>query len=141
MDGILAETNSGPRFYAMLVGVFAALALLLAAVGIYGVMAYSVAQRRTEIGVRLALGAAERQIFALVLGDSLKLTVAGLALGTAAALALSRSMASLLFGVGGADPLTYGLTALLLVLVGLTASYVPARRAMRTDPMTALRAE
>ena len=141
MDGILAETNSGPRFYAMMVGVFAAIALLLAAVGIYGVMAYSVAQRRTEIGVRLALGAADRQIFALVLGDSLKLTGIGLALGTAAALGVSRSMASLLFGVGQADPLTYGLTALLLVLVGLTASYVPARRAMRTDPMTALRAE
>jgi ABC-type antimicrobial peptide transport system permease subunit len=121
--------------------VFAALALLLAAVGIYGVMAYTVAQRRTEIGVRLALGAAERQIFVLILGDSLKLTAVGLALGTAAALAVSRSMASLLFGVGQADPATYGLTALLLVLVGLAASYVPARRAMRTDPMTALRAE
>jgi len=141
MDGILAETNSAPRFYAMMVAVFAALALLLAAVGIYGVMAYTVAQRRTEIGVRLALGAAERQIFVLILGDSLKLTAVGLALGTAAALAVSRSMASLLFGVGQADPATYGLTALLLVLVGLAASYVPARRAMRTDPMTALRAE
>jgi putative ABC transport system permease protein len=141
MDGILAETNSAPRFYAMMVAVFAALALLLAAVGIYGVMAYTVAQRRTEIGVRLALGAAERQIFVLILGDSLKLTAVGLALGTAAALAVSRSMASLLFGVGRADPATYGLTALLLVLVGLAASYVPARRAMRTDPMTALRAE
>jgi putative ABC transport system permease protein len=141
MDGILAETNSAPRFYAMMVAVFAALALLLAAVGIYGVMAYTVAQRRTEIGVRLALGAAERQIFVLILGDSLKLTAVGLALGTAAALAVSRSMASLLFGVGRADPATYGLTALLLVLVGLAASYVPARRAMRTDPMAALRAE
>jgi putative ABC transport system permease protein len=141
MSGILAETNSAPRFYAMMVGIFAALALLLAAVGIYGVMAYTVAQRRTEIGVRLALGAGERQIFALILGDSLKLTAIGLVLGTAAALLVSRSMASMLFGVGQTDPVTYGATALLLVLVGLAASYVPARRAMRTDPMTALRAE
>jgi putative ABC transport system permease protein len=141
MDGILADTNSGPRFYAMMVAVFAALALLLAAVGIYGVMAYSVAQRRAEIGVRLALGAAERQIFSLILGDSLKLTLLGLALGTAAALAVSRSMQSLLFGVEQSDPLTYGATALALVLVALAASFIPARRAMRTNPLTALRAE
>ncbi len=141
MDGILAETNSAPRFYAMMVAAFATLALLLAAIGIYGVMAYTVAQRRTEIGVRLALGAAERQIFALVLKDSLKLTAIGLVLGTSAALAVGRSIRSLLFGVGQTDPVTYGLTALLLVAVGLAASYVPARRAMRTDPMTALRAE
>jgi putative ABC transport system permease protein len=141
MDGLLAESNSAPRFYAMMVAAFATLALLLAAVGIYGVMAYTVAQRRTEIGVRLALGAAERQIFALVLGDSLKLTAMGLVIGTAAAVAVSRSMASMLFGVGQTDPATYAFTAVLLVLVGLAASYVPARRAMRTDPMTALRAE
>ena len=141
MDGILAETNSAPRFYALMVAAFAALAVLLASIGIYGVMAYTVAQRRNEIGVRLALGAAERQIFALVVGDSLKLTAIGLVLGTAAALAVSRSMQSLLFGVRQTDPWTYALTALLLVLVGVAASYVPARRAMRTDPMTALRAE
>ena len=96
----------------MMVGIFAGLALLLAAVGIYGVMAYTVAQRRTEIGVRLALGAGERQIFALILGDSLKLTAIGLVLGTAAALLVSRSMASMLFGVGQTDPVTYGATAM-----------------------------
>jgi putative ABC transport system permease protein len=141
MDGILADSNSAPRFYAMMVAAFAALALILAAVGIYGVMAYTVAQRRTEIGVRLALGAAERQILVLVLGDSLKLTAIGLVIGTAAALVVSRSMQSLLFGVRQTDPATYTLTALVLVLVGLGASYVPARRAMRTDPMTALRTE
>jgi ABC-type antimicrobial peptide transport system permease subunit len=124
-----------------MVAVFAGLALLLAAVGLYGVMAYSVAQRRAEIGVRLALGAAERQIFSLVLGDTLKLTGVGVLIGTAAALAVSRSMQSLLFGVGQADPVTYGLTALALVIVALAASYVPARRATRIDPLTALRTE
>jgi putative ABC transport system permease protein len=141
MDDILGDTNSAPRFYALMVAVFAGLALLLAAVGIYGVMAYSVAQRRAEIGVRLALGAAERQIFSLVLGDTLKLTGVGVLIGTAAALAVSRSMQSLLFGVGQADPVTYGLTALALVIVALAASYVPARRATRIDPLTALRTE
>jgi putative ABC transport system permease protein len=141
MDVILGDPNSAPRFYALMVAVFAGLALLLAAVGIYGVMAYSVAQRRAEIGVRLALGAAERQIFSLVLGDTLKLTGVGVLIGTAAALAVSRSMQSLLFGVGQADPVTYGLTALALVIVALAASYVPARRATRIDPLTALRTE
>ena len=141
MDGLLGEANSAPRFYAMMVAAFAGLALLLAAVGIYGVMSYTVAQRRAEIGVRLALGAEERQIFSLVLGDSLKLTLIGLVIGTAAALAVSRSMQSLLFGIRQTDPLTYGLTAMALIFVALAASYVPARRAMRTDPLTALRAE
>jgi putative ABC transport system permease protein len=141
MQDLIDEANGAPRFYAMMVGVFAALALLLAAIGIYGVMAYTVSQRRTEIGVRLALGANERQIFSLVVGDSLRLTAAGLVIGGAGAVAVSRSMRALLYGVGQADPATYVGMAALLVAVALAASFLPARRAMKTDPITALRAE
>jgi len=105
------------------------------------VMSYAVAQRSQEIGVRLALGAAERQIFSLVVGDTLKLAAAGLACGALGAIAVGRTLRNLLFGVGGADPWTLGGTAAILLLVALIASYVPARRAMRTDPIEALRAE
>lgn len=125
----------------MLVGIFATLALVLAAVGIYGVMSYAVAQRSQEIGVRLALGAAERQIFALVVGDSLRLATVGLALGAAGGIVVARALQNLLFGVRAADPITFGATAVLLLLVAFAASYIPARRAMRTDPIEALRAE
>lgn len=141
MDSMIADANGASRFYATLVAIFAALAMLLAAVGIYGVMSYAVAQRSQEIGVRLALGAAERQIFALVVGDSLRLAAVGLAIGAAGGVMVGRALQNLLFGVRGADPLTFSATAVLLLMVAFAASYLPARRAMRTDPMEALRAE
>ncbi len=141
MTSMIADANGASRFYATLVAIFAALALLLAAVGIYGVMSYTVAQRSQEIGVRLALGAAERQIFALVVGDSLKLAAVGLALGAAGGIVVARALQNLLFGVAGTDPITFSATAALLVIVAFAASYFPARRAMRTDPMEALRAD
>jgi putative ABC transport system permease protein len=141
MEAIVGEANGQPRFYATMVGAFAGLALLLAAVGVYGVMAYSVSQRTSEIGVRLALGAGQQQICRLVLGDSLRLAAVGLVCGAAGALAAGRAIRSLLFGVRSGDPVTYVATAALLVGVALLASYLPARRAMRIDPMTALRTE
>jgi predicted permease len=141
MDEIVADSIGGSRFYATLVATFAGLALVLAAVGIYGVMSYAVAQRRQEIGVRLALGAAQGQIFGLILGESLKLAAIGLALGLAGAIALGRALRQMLFGIEGTDVVTFAATAVLLVLVALLASYVPARRAMRIDPMEALRVE
>ncbi|MEO6238592.1 MAG: ABC transporter permease [Vicinamibacterales bacterium] len=141
MQAVIAESNAGSRFYATLVAAFAAVALLLAAVGVYGVMSYAVAQRTPEIGVRLALGAAERQIFTLVVGQSLKLAAIGLAIGLAGAMAAGRALQSLLFGVQRTDLATFAATATLLLLVAFLASYLPARRAMRIDPMTALRVE
>jgi len=141
MDEIVAQSIGGSRFYAMLVAIFAGLALVLAAVGIYGVMSYAVTQRTQEIGVRLALGAAERQIFGLVVGESLKLAAVGLAIGLAGALALGKSIGGMLFGVGGTDLPTFAVTAALLAGVAFLAAYVPARRAMRIDPMQALRVE
>jgi putative ABC transport system permease protein len=141
LDRMIADVNGPSRFNATLVAIFAVLALVLAAVGIYGVMSYAVAQRTPEIGVRLALGAAERQIFVLVVGESLRLAGIGLILGLAGALVLGRVLRQMLFGVGGTDVATFAATAALLVLVALLASYLPARRAMRVDPMEALRVE
>jgi putative ABC transport system permease protein len=141
MDEILAQSIGSPRFYATLVAIFAALALVLAAVGIYGVMSYAVTQRTQEIGVRLALGAAERQIFALVVGESLRLAAVGLALGLAGSIALGKAIAGMLFGVAATDLATFAVTATLLTGVAFLAAYLPARRAMRIDPMEALRVE
>lgn len=141
MDQMIAESIGPSRFVATLVAIFATLALALAAVGIYGVMSYAVSQRTREIGVRLALGAGERQIFGLVVGESLKLAAIGLAIGLAGSLAVGRALATLLFGVGTADPATFAATAALLLAVAIVAAYVPARRAMRVDPMSALRAD
>ena len=141
MEDLIAEANGPSRFYATLVAIFAGLALLLAAVGIYGVMSYAVTQRTQEIGVRLALGATGRQVFGLVVGESLKLAAVGLVLGIAGAVAVGRAMDTLLFGVAATDLVTFGLMATMLTLVAILASYMPARRAMRTDPMAALRTE
>ena len=141
MDELVAESIGSSRFYAMLVAIFAGLALVLAAVGIYGVMSYAVAQRAQEIGVRLALGAAPRQIFSLVMGETLKLAAVGLALGVAGAVAVSRALSDMLFGIPKTDVVTFAATALLLIAVAFVATYVPARRATRIDPMVALRAE
>jgi putative ABC transport system permease protein len=117
------------------------LALALAAIGIYGVMAYIVSQRTTEFGVRMALGAERREVFRLVLRDALQLTLAGVVVGIAGSLLLSRSLGALNYGIPGADPMTLAATSTALVLVAVVASLVPARRATSVDPIEALRAE
>ncbi len=125
----------------LLLSLFSAIALLLAALGVYGVLAYTVVQRRAEFGIRLALGATARNIASLVLGDSLRLIVAGAALGVLGYLALSRLVATLLFGVSAADPLMLALAPAILAVVAVAASLLPARRAVRVDPIVALRSE
>ena len=141
MDQVMSEAVSRSRFNTLLLGLFAALATLLAAVGIFGVMNYSVALRTREIGLRLAIGAQPRQVLLLVLKQGLLLTVVGLILGLAAAFALTRLLTGLLFGVQAADASTFATISVLLLLVSLFACYLPARRAMRIDPMSALRYE
>ena len=141
MDDVVAATTADSRFDAWLFGAFAALALVLAGIGVYGLLAFSVAQRRQEIGTRLALGAGRGDVQRMVLRQGLALTAAGLAIGLAAAAVLARSIASLLFGVKPYDPLSYAAVAAVLLAVGLLASYLPARRATRVDPMVALRYE
>jgi len=137
---IVGESIEQPRFFAMLAGAFAVLALALAAVGIYGVMAYVVAQRTTEIGVRMALGATPGEVFGLVVGDGLKVTGVGVVLGIAGSIVVTQWLTTLLFGVRAGDPLTLAATAVLLLLVAAVACFIPARRATLVDPMVALRA-
>jgi putative ABC transport system permease protein len=130
-----------PRFRALALGTFATLALLLAAVGLYGLISFSVAQRTREIGIRMALGASPRQILGSIVREGLVLTAAGIAAGLVGAVAAGRLLRSFLFGVGAADPLTFAAVATLLVFVAVAASYIPSRRALRVDPLVALRAE
>ena len=141
MDELLAGSVSPRRFSAMLVGIFAVLAAVLAAVGVYGVMSYTVSQRIQEIGVRMALGAQAANVRSMILMQTIKLTALGVAIGLAGALLVARFLTSLLFGVGTHDPLTFLGVPLLLLVVAVVAAYVPARRAMRVDPIVALRYE
>jgi predicted permease len=141
MDEQLADQVSPRRFQTSLLGLFSGIAMVLAGVGIFGVLHYSVAQRTHEIGIRGALGAGPTDVLCLVLGQAMRLAFWGIAIGISAGLALTRLMASLLFGVGSTDPVTFVAVPVLLGLVSLFASYVPARRAMRVDPMVALRYE
>jgi putative ABC transport system permease protein len=141
METILAESIARQRFSMLLLAIFAGVALVLAAVGIYGVMSYSVAQRTHEIGIRMALGAQTMTVLKLAIGYGLKLVLAGIAIGLIAAFALTRVMSTLLFGVTATDPTTFALISLLLIAVAAIASYIPARRATRVNPIIALRYE
>jgi len=141
MAGWIAEAVSGPRSTASLFSLFAGLALLLGAMGIYGVISYSVAQRTREIGIRIALGARRQEVLLMILRQGAGLAFAGVVIGLVGALLLTQLMASLLYGVGARDPITFVTVAILLVLVVLAASYLPARRATRVDPVVALRYE
>ena len=141
MDEYLASSVAAPRFSTTLLSIFAGVALVLTIVGLYGVMSYSVAQRTNEIGIRLALGAQKRDVLVMVVKHGSKLILIGLAIGLAAAFALTRWIASLLFGVTAKDPLTFAAVAVLLAIVALIACYVPALRATKVDPMEALRCE
>ncbi|MGA9770723.1 MAG: ABC transporter permease [Blastocatellia bacterium] len=138
---VLSNAMAEPRLHTILLGAFAALALILAAVGIYGVMAYSVAERTREIGIRMALGAQSSDVMKMVVGQAMKLIVTGVAIGLIAAFGLTRLIASLLYGVTATDPVTFIIVSALLAGVALVACYVPARRATRIDPMVALRYE
>lgn len=141
MTRVLDDSVAGPRFNMMLLAVFAGVAMVLAAVGIYGILSYAVAQRTHEIGVRMALGAQAVDVLKLVVGQGLKLTLVGMVIGLGAALAVTRVMETLLYEVSATDPLTFIAIALLLVGVALVASFIPARRATRVDPIVALRYE
>jgi len=141
LSGWVSDAVAGPRSTASLFSIFALLALALGAVGIYGVISYSVAQRTREIGIRIALGARRQEVLLLILRQSARLAFVGIAIGIICAFFLTRLMASLLYGVGAADPATYFGVSVLLAAVAIAASYLPARRAMRVDPVVALRHE
>jgi putative ABC transport system permease protein len=141
MEAIMAESVARERFTTTLLGAFGIVALSLAAIGIYGIMSYGVKRRTREIGIRMALGAAQRDVLRLIVGQAMRLALTGLAVGVVSALLLSRLISRLLFGISATDPWTYGVTALLLAAVALAATWAPARRAVLTDPSAALRAE
>jgi len=141
MTDAVSESVAQPRFYAILLGSFAGIALLIAALGIYGVISYAVSQRTRELGIRIALGAQRERVVRLVIGQGLTLTLLGIVLGVAGAVVLTRLISSLLFGVAAADPLTFISVAVLFVLVACLASYLPARRAAGVDPIIAMLAE
>src|SRR5204863_2216169 len=140
-DEYLARALARPRFNAMLLSIFAGTALLLTAIGIYGVMAYSVSQRTSEIGIRIALGAGKTSIFRLVVGQAMAIVAISLVVGVAGAFAATRLLSSLLFGVGASDPITFAAIVLLVSVVAFLAAWLPARRATRVDPIIALRTE
>jgi putative ABC transport system permease protein len=141
LSELVGDSIENPRFFAMLAMTFALLALVLAAIGIYGVMAYAVSQRTTEIGVRMAVGASSRAVFRLVLLDGLKVTALGVVVGIGGSLLIAKSLGALLFGVRPGDPVTLGATAVVLLIVAAIACFLPAWRATRVDPVVALRTE
>jgi predicted permease len=141
LEDIVANSIATQRLAMILLSVFSALALVLSAIGIYGVISYLTGQRTHEIGIRVALGASSSDVMRMVLGEGMKITLIGVAIGLAAALGLTRLIAKLIYGVGASDPITFAGVAVLLTAVALLACYIPARRAMRVDPMVALRYE
>jgi ABC-type antimicrobial peptide transport system permease subunit len=141
MDKVLANSQSERRFAMALLGVFAAIALVLATVGVYGVISSFVAQRTGEIGIRMALGAQPWEILRMVVGQGGKMALAGISVGIIASFSLTRLIVNLLFDVRSYDPATFASMAILLALVSVAACYIPARRAMHVDPMVALRHE
>ncbi|MGH7247590.1 MAG: FtsX-like permease family protein, partial [Pseudomonadota bacterium] len=141
MNQLVGDSVSMRRTTLILLGLFSALALILAAIGIYGVISYSVAQRTHEIGVRMALGAQRSDVLRMILAQGAKIAGAGVVIGISGAFGLTRLMANLLFSVSAADPLTFAAVAIMLLLVAMLACYIPARRALRVAPMIALRYE
>jgi putative ABC transport system permease protein len=141
LESYVADALAPTRFSLILMNVFGAVALALAAIGLYGVLAYAVSQRTQEFGIRLALGAQPHDVLALILKQGMKLALTGVLLGLISGVALTRLMQNLLFGVGATDPATFGGIAFLLILVALLACYLPARRATKVDPLVALRGE
>jgi putative ABC transport system permease protein len=141
MTTLVSDSIEEPRFLAVLVGLFAGLALVLAAIGIYGVLSYAVSQRSSEIGLRLALGAGRRDVFSLIVADGFRLAAIGIAIGIAVSLLVAPALSTLLFNIKPIDPMTFGLVVAIILGVGACASIIPARRATRVDPLTALRAE
>jgi putative ABC transport system permease protein len=141
MDDLITSALKRPRFNLVLVGIFAATALLLAAVGIYGVMSYLVEQQTREIGIRAALGAKRSDIFKLVIGHGLVMAAIGIVFGLVASVGLTRFLAGLLYGVTTFDPMTFVGISILLLVVSVLACYIPARRATKVDPLVALRYE
>ena len=140
-DEVISRTVAPQRFGATLLGVFSLLALVLATTGVYGVLSYSIGRRTSEIGLHMALGATAASILRMTMGQGIRPAIAGLCAGAVAAILLSRYMTGMLVGVQPLDPLTYVLGAVLLIGTGLIACFIPARRAMQTDPALALRAE
>jgi putative ABC transport system permease protein len=141
LDDIVESSVAQPRFSSLLLALFAGLALALAAVGLYGLVAYSVTQRTNEIGVRMALGAKQSDVLRMIVLEGMKLAISGLAIGIASSLAFGRFLASMLYAVKPADPLTFVLVSMGLVGVALVSNYIPARRAANVDPMVALHYE